>query len=88
MNLFNCIGRVTCYRNRKWSFKWTKDIGGSSDLIEVDKDSIWVTSSLYELDVEDYTETTLFEFNKNSKIIKSINFEEKPWFMTNEKEMI
>ena len=67
------------------TLKWTKNIGGSSDLVVLDKDSIWVTSSLYELDVEDYTETTLFQFNKDSKIIKSINFEEKPWFLIMQK---
>ncbi len=61
--------------------EWTKDIGGSSDFVKVDKEYIWVTSSLYEIEVEDYTETTLFQFEKNSKLIKSINFEEKPWFM-------
>ena len=64
------------------SLKWTQDIGGSSDLIKVDKESIWVTSSLYEIEVQDYTETTLFKFDKNSKLIKSIVFEERPWFMT------
>ena len=63
------------------SLKWTQDIGGSSDLIKVDKESIWVTSSLYEIEVQDYTETTLFKFDKNSKLIKSIVFEERPWFM-------
>ena len=63
------------------ALEWTNDIGGSSDLIALSEDSIWITSSLYELDVEDYTETTLFEFNKNSKIVKTINFEEKPWFI-------
>ena len=61
--------------------KWSINIGGSSDLLKVDNDSIWVTSSLYEIEVQDYTETTLFRFNKNSLLIKSIVFEEKPWFM-------
>ena len=67
------------------SLEWTRDIGGSSDLIKVDKESIWVTSSLYEIEVEDYTETTLFKFDKSSKLIKSIIFEERPWFMTVDK---
>ena len=61
--------------------EWTVDIGGSSDLIKIDNDSIWVTSSLYEIEVQDYTETTLLKFDKNSKLIKKILFEEKPWFM-------
>ena len=49
--------------------KWSINIGGSSDLLKVDNDSIWVTSSLYEIEVQDYTETTLFRFNKNSLLI-------------------
>lgn len=61
--------------------EWSKDIEGSSDLVEVDNDSIFVTSSLYEIDIQDYTETTLLEFNKDGKLLKKINFEEKPWFM-------
>jgi len=69
----------------KGTLEWTKNIGGSSDLVTLDEHSIWVTSSLYELDVEDYTDTTLFEFDKDSKMIKSINFEEKPWFILMQK---
>ena len=61
--------------------EWTVDIGGSSDLIKIDNDSIWVTSSLYEIEVQDYTETTLLKFDRNSKLIKKIIFEEKPWFI-------
>ena len=61
--------------------EWTVDIGGSSDFIKIDNDSIWVTSSLYEIEVQDYTETTLLKFDKNSKLIKKITFEEKPWFI-------
>ncbi len=68
--------------------EWTKDIGGSSDFVKVDKDTIWVTSSLYEIEVQDYTETTLFQFEKNSKLIKSINFEEKPWFMVMQEDNV
>ena len=50
-------------------------------LIEIDEDIIFVTSSLYEIEIQDYTESTLFKFNKKGELIKSINFEEKPWFM-------
>jgi outer membrane protein assembly factor BamB len=68
--------------------EWTKDIGGSSDLIKVDNDSIFVTSSLYEIEMEDYTETTLFKFDKNAELIHSMCFEEKPWFMVMQEQKL
>lgn len=63
------------------AIEWSVDIGGSSDMIEINGEKIFVTSSLYEIEVQDYTETTFLIFDKSGKLITSINFEEKPWFM-------
>ena len=68
--------------------EWSIDIGGSSDMIQIDEDKIFVTSSLYEIEVQDYTETTFFTFDKNGKLLKKIKFEEKPWFMEKENHNI
>ena len=61
--------------------EWSKNIEGPSDLIEIDEDIIFVTSSLYEIEIQDYTESTLFKFNKKGELLESIDFEEKAWFM-------
>jgi len=61
--------------------KWSIDIQGSSDLVYVDDEFVYVTSSLYEIEIEDYTETTLFQFDKNGNLNWKIEFEEKPWFI-------
>ena len=63
------------------AIEWSVDIGGSSDMIEINREKIFVTSSLYEIEVQDYTETTFFIFDKSGELITSIDFEEKPWFM-------
>ena len=63
------------------AIEWSVDIGGSSDMIGINGEKIFVTSSLYEIEVQDYTETTFFIFDKSGKLITSIDFEEKPWFM-------
>ena len=63
------------------AIEWSVDIGGSSDMIGINGEKIFVTSSLYEIEVQDYTETTFFIFDKGGKLITNINFEEKPWFM-------
>ena len=63
------------------AIEWSVDIGGSSDMIGINGEKIFVTSSLYEIEVQDYTETTFLIFDKSGKLITSINFEEKPWFM-------
>ncbi|MAD73032.1 MAG: hypothetical protein CL973_04495, partial [Euryarchaeota archaeon] len=63
------------------AIEWSVDIGGSSDMIEINREKIFVTSSLYEIEVQDYTETTFFIFDKGGKLITNIDFEEKPWFM-------
>ena len=68
--------------------EWSVDIEGSSDLIEIDEDKIFVTSSLYEIEVQDYTETTFFAFDKNGQLLGSVNFEEKPWFMKKQNQNI
>ena len=61
--------------------KWSIDIQGSSDLLYVDDEFVYVTSSLYEIEIEDYTETTLFQFDKNGNLNWEIEFEERPWFI-------
>ena len=61
--------------------KWSIDIQGSSDLVYVDDEFVYVTSSLYEIEIEDYTETTLFQFDKNGNLNWEIEFEERPWFI-------
>ena len=61
--------------------KWSIDIQGSSDLVHVDDEFVYVTSSLYEIEIEDYTETTLFQFDKNGNLNWEIEFEERPWFI-------
>ena len=63
------------------AIEWSVDIGGSSDMIGINGEKIFVTSSLYEIEVQDYTETTFFIFDKSGELITSIDFEEKPWFM-------
>lgn len=63
------------------AIEWSVDIGGSSDMIEINREKIFVTSSLYEIEVQDYTETTFFVFDRGGKLITNIDFEEKPWFM-------
>ena len=63
------------------AIEWSVDIGGSSDMIGINGEKIFVTSSLYEIEIQDYTETTFFIFDKSGKLITSIDFEEKPWFM-------
>ena len=63
------------------TIEWSVDIGGSSDMIEINEEKIFVTSSLYEIEVQDYTETTFLIFDKSGTLITTINFEEKPWFM-------
>jgi len=68
--------------------EWSVDIEGSSDLIEIDEDKIFVTSSLYEIEVQDYTETTFFTFDKSGQLLGSVNFEEKPWFMKKQNQKI
>ena len=60
--------------------KWSKELEGLSDFIQVSGENIWVTSSIYDLHISNYSESTVWLFDKNGLKLEEWLVEGKPWF--------
>ena len=60
---------------------WSSQLEGSSDSVTIWDGFIWALSSVYEIDISDYTESTLWKFNSRGELIERWSFAEKGWHM-------
>jgi len=60
---------------------WSTQLEGSSDSVAIWDGFIWALSSVYEIDISDYTESTLWKFNSQGDLIERWSFAEKGWHM-------
>ena len=60
---------------------WRSQLEGSSDSVTIWGGFIWALSSVYEIDISDYTESTLWKFNSRGELIERWSFAEKGWHM-------
>tara|TARA_Y100001960_G_C14703899_1_gene843263 strand:+ start:232 stop:1308 length:1077 start_codon:yes stop_codon:yes gene_type:complete len=68
---------------------WSRELEGASDFVVVKDSVIWASSSVYELEVADFIESTIWNFNKNGDEVERWVIEERPWILgLNEKEEV
>jgi len=73
-------GNVHCIDLENGESIWSKKIEGFSEFIKTYDDHIWVGSSVYDLQISNYSESAIWKFNKEGELIKNIILESKPWF--------
>ena len=59
---------------------WSKELEGSSDYVMVNDSGIWATSSVYEIEIGDYTESTIWKFSYSGEIERFWTIE-RCWFL-------
>jgi len=60
---------------------WSKELEGSSDYVMVNDSGIWATSSVYEIEIGDYTESTIWKFSYSGEIERFWTIAERCWFL-------
>ena len=60
-------------------FIWSVSLEGSSDLIRYANGGVWATSSVYELEIQDYTEASVWLIDRGGKLTKRWEIEGRAW---------
>tara|TARA_B110001452_G_scaffold93847_1_gene77513 strand:- start:285 stop:1361 length:1077 start_codon:yes stop_codon:yes gene_type:complete len=64
---------------------WSLKLEGLSDFVQVNNGDIWVSSSIYDLHISNYSESIIWHLDRNGKIIEKWIIEGKPWFFCSTK---
>ncbi|MBT4059604.1 MAG: PQQ-like beta-propeller repeat protein [Euryarchaeota archaeon] len=63
--------------------RWIRQLVGSSDLVVCSDDGsrVLATSSVYEIELNDFIETTCWRFDADGESVREDTFEERPWHL-------
>jgi outer membrane protein assembly factor BamB len=80
--LYAVCGRdLTCLSLADGSIHWTKELEGSSDLVACTPDGsvVVATSSIFDLEMNDFLEATLWRFDAEGELLRKDSINERPW---------
>ncbi|MBT3357866.1 MAG: hypothetical protein HN534_04370 [Euryarchaeota archaeon] len=60
---------------------WSEELEGGGDFVRIINEEIWVTSSVYDIEVFDFIEATTQRFSKSGKLLEKWIINERPWFL-------
>ncbi|MDP6378410.1 MAG: PQQ-binding-like beta-propeller repeat protein [Candidatus Thalassarchaeaceae archaeon] len=74
---------VNCLDAKSGEEQWRHTLIGSSDLVACSDDGerVLATSSVYEIELNDFIESTCWRFDGNGAIVRQDTFEERPWHL-------
>ena len=58
---------------------WSRPLEGASDFVQVEGEVIWAASSVYEIEISDYTESTVWMFDSEGSLQEQWAFSERAW---------
>jgi len=58
---------------------WSRELEGASDYVQASDGVVWATSSVYELEVADFVEATVWQFDAGGDEQERWVFAERPW---------
>ena len=59
---------------------WSHPLEGASDFVQVEGEVIWAASSVYEIEISDYTESTVWMFDNEGSLQEQWTFSERAWY--------
>ena len=80
--LFAVCGRdIVCLNITTGETHWTVELEGSSDLVACTPDgtAILATSSIFDLEMNDFMESTFWRFNAEGELLRQDSINERPW---------
>ena len=74
---------ISCIDAKTGEENWRQTLIGSSDLVDCmdDGSRVIATSSVYEIELNDFIESTCWRFDNKGTIIRQDTFEERPWHL-------
>jgi len=72
---------LSCLSVETGEVLWRSNLEGASDYVVQTGNVVWATSSVYEIEVSDYVESTLWAFDLDGSKLNSWSFEERCWFL-------
>ena len=81
-NLFAVCGRdIVCIDISSGEIRWSVELEGSSDLVACTPDgsTILATSSIFDLEMNDFLESTFWRFNADGDLLRQDSIDERPW---------
>ena len=81
-NLFAVCGRdIVCIDISSGDIRWNVELEGSSDLVACTPDgsTILSTSSIFDLEMNDFLESTFWRFNAEGDFLRQDSIDERPW---------
>ena len=70
--------------NQGGSIVWSNILEGASDYVIVVDGSVWATSSIYELEVADFIESSIWRFDDSGNELDRWVISERPWHLASE----
>ena len=80
--LFAVCGRdIVCLNLESGEVRWEVELEGSSDLVACTPDgsTILATSSVFDLEMNDFLESTFWRFNAEGELLRQDSINERPW---------
>ena len=80
--LFAVCGRdLVCITLESGEVRWEFELEGSSDLVACTPDgsTILATSSIFDLEMNDFLESTFWRFNIDGELLRQDSIDERPW---------
>ena len=59
---------------------WDRELEGASDYVQAWEGNIWAASSVYEIEISDYTEATVWRFDESGELQERWTEPERPWY--------
>ena len=60
---------------------WSRALEGASDYVRVHDGIVWASSSVYEIEISDYTESTVWMFDSSGSLQQRWTFSERAWHL-------
>ena len=58
---------------------WDRELEGASDYVQACEGNIWAASSVYEIEISDYIEATVWRFDESGELQERWTEPERPW---------
>ena len=72
--------KIRCLDYNSGEIVWSRELEGSSDYVLSNDAGIWATSSVYEIEIGDYTESTIWKFDDSGELQQRWTIAERCWF--------
>ena len=68
-----------CIEVERGEIIWSSQIEGSCDLVKISKQGIWVTSSVYGIETQDYFDSAVWLFDCHGELVQNWPIESRSW---------